>query len=77
MHKLVKSNRLRITGFSIECEVGYLSRDILVHSSGHCGTTDPDQNQDRQNESGGQDPARQPRVSTSTKVTFLYVQQYQ
>lgn len=50
-----------------ECEVVYLSRDVLLNSSGHCGTTDPDQNQDGQNQSGGQDPARQPRVPTGTK----------
>lgn len=48
-------------------EVVYLSGDILLNSSGHCGTTDPDENKDRQNQSGGQDPARQPRVPTRTR----------
>lgn len=49
-----------------KCDVVYLSRDILLNSSGHCGTTDPDQNKDRQNQSGGQDPAWQPWVPTNT-----------
>lgn len=65
MEQLVKSNWLRNTKFA-KCDVVYLSRDILLNSSGHCGTTDPDQNKDRQNQSGGQDPAWQPWVPTNT-----------
>lgn len=59
------------------CEVVYLSRDVLLNGGGHCGTTNPDQNQDRQNQSGGQDPARQPRVPTGTKNNKKHVQQDQ
>lgn len=43
--------------------VTHLSRYILVYSSCHSSTADPDQDQHRQDQSCGQDPPWQPRVS--------------
>ncbi|KAG9343288.1 hypothetical protein JZ751_014269 [Albula glossodonta] len=39
-----------------------LNRDVLVYSSGHGSTADPDKDQDREDQSGGQDPAWKPWV---------------
>lgn len=46
----------------------YFSRYVLVHSSGHRGTANPDQNQYRQDKSCSEDPPWQPGVPVATKL---------
>lgn len=46
----------------------YFSRYILVHSSCHRGTADPDQNQYREDKSCSEDPPRQPWVPVRTRL---------